>query len=883
MEALTRLVFRLRALFRSRRMEAEMAEEMNGHLERLIATYRDRGMTPDEARHAALRQFGNRASITESARDQLRWRLPGNIARDVRYAMRQLWCTPTVSATAVLSLALGLGASVAMFSAVHGVLLKELPFPDAERLTIVQKGARGSLPVRGVALANALEMAERLETLGAVAPFTQTQFLIQQGDLAERVVAMRVAASFFRTLDVPPALGRDFLPADDAPGAARVAIISSAIWRRVFASDPNVLGRTLGTGRDRVTIVGVMPDGFRLPELMGRPTRAEIWMPLAPSASEARARGASYMYLLVKRAPHVSRERLETALGEIAREYTISEPRVYGGEELRATPIREVVVRQARPTLLLLWAAVSCLLLIACVNAANVVLARTAARSRELAVRASLGASKRRLLAQLVTESAVLAAIAAALGVGLAAVLVSVSRHALGGFLPRADEIAIDWTVFRFTVAATGMTALGVGVLPMYRSLSIAPREAMGEAGTRSTTEGSWAAGMRRALLVAQIAIAVALGSAAALLGRSLEAALNADLGFEPQALLTVELSLPNDGRTSVEAAAYYEQLTARLAAHPLVRSVGAFSTLPLSGANFGWTFQVLDKPVASGSLPHADLRVVTPGALEALDVSLHKGRLFQWSDRPDGQPVAIVNETFARQVWSGEDPIGRHIKLAGPLATQPWMTVVGVVADVRFDSPERPPAPAIYRPQGQHGWRDMALVVRTSAAAEVVPVVRAEVARLGGGVTVLAAREFTYYLSRSVDGRRIVTAFVAVFAVCALALALAGVYGLFAYAVASRTREIGVRIALGASGWRIIFMMMRQALWLCGLGLAAGMAGVFAARQLLGAHLFAVQPTDPPTLVLTAVTVVLTALVACYLPSRRALTIDPTTALRAE
>jgi putative ABC transport system permease protein len=210
-------------------------------------------------------------------------------------------------------------------------------------------------------------------------------------------------------------------------------------------------------------------------------------------------------------------------------------------------------------------------------------------------------------------------------------------------------------------------------------------------------------------------------------------------------------------------------------------------------------------------------------------------------------------------------------------------MTVVGVVADVRLDSLERPPAPAIYRPQGQHGWRDMALVVRTSAAAEVVPVVRAEVARLGGGVTVLAAREFTYYLSRSVDGRRIVTAFVAVFAVCALALALAGVYGLFAYAVASRTREIGVRIALGASGWRIIFMMMRQALWLCGLGLAAGMAGVFAARQLLGAHLFAVQPTDPPTLVLTAVTVVLTALVACYLPSRRALTIDPTAALRAE
>jgi putative ABC transport system permease protein len=545
--------------------------------------------------------------------------------------------------------------------------------------------------------------------------------------------------------------------------------------------------------------------------------------------------------------------------------------------------MREVVVRQVRPTLLLLWAAVSCLLLIACANAANVVLSRSAARSRELAVRASLGASKRRLLAQLITESAVLAAIAAALGVALAALMILVGRHALAGFLPRADEIAIDWSVMRFTVLATILTALGVGVLPIYRSLSIAPRAAMGEAGTRSSTEGVWASGVRRALLVAQIAIAVALGTAAALLGRSLEAVLTTDLGFAPKALLTVELSLPDDGRTGAEAASYYEQLTARLASHPLVRSVGAFSMVPLSGAGFGWTYEVLDKPVSSGSLPYADLRMVTPGALEALEVPLRHGRLFQWSDRPDGQPVAIVNETFAGRVWPGGDPIGKQIKLAGPLASLPWMTVVGVVADVRFESPDRSPEPAIYRPQGQHGWRDMTLVVRSAATTQVVPIVRAEVDRLGGGVAVLAAREFTYYLSRSVVERRIVTGLVAIFAVCALALALAGVYGVFAYAVASRTREIGVRIALGASGWRIILMMMRQALGLCACGLIAGVGGIFAARQLLGAHLFGIAPMDPATLVATALTVVATALVACYLPSRRALTIDPTRALRAE
>jgi putative ABC transport system permease protein len=883
MDQLKSLGFKLRSLLRRRTMEADMAEEMNGHLEQLIAAHRNRGMTPGEARNAAFREFGNRASIAEQARDQHRWRLLDNLARDVRYAVRQLRRAPAVSATAVLSLSLGLGASVAVFSAVHAVLLKDLPFRDAGRLAIVQKGPAGSVPARGVALANALEMAEWLEPMGQAAPFTQTQFLIQQDDRAERVVAMRVAASFFRTLAVAPALGRDFLPADDTSGAPRVAIISSTLWRGFFAGDPNVLGRTLGAGRDRVTIVGVMPDDFRLPELMGRPARAQIWMPLAPSASEARARGASYMYLLVKRAPGVAHARLEEALDAITREYTAAEPRVYGGEELRATPIREVVVRQARPTLLLLWAAVSCLLLIACANAANVVLSRAATRTRELAVRASLGASRPRLLAQLITESAVLAAIAAAIGVGLAAVMVSMSRHALAGLIPRADEIAVDWGVLRFTVAATVLTALGVSVLPVYRSLSIAPREAMGEGGTRSSTEGLWASSVRRALLVAQIAIAVGLGSAAILLGRSLEAVLSTNLGFEPKALTAVELSLPDDGRTRQETASYYEQLIARLASHPRVRSVGAFSAVPLSGADFGWTFEVMDKPVSSGSLPYADLRMATPGALEALEVPLHKGRLFQWSDRPDGQPVAIVNETFATRVWPDEDPIGKQIKLAGPVSSLPWMTVVGVVADVRLDSPDRLSEPTIYRPQGQHGWRDMTLVVRTQVAAEAVSVIRAEVSRFGGGVAVLAAREFTYYLSRSVIERRIVTALVGVFAACALALALVGVYGLFAYAVASRTREIGVRMALGASGWRIVLMMMRQAIVLCVCGLVAGVAAIFAARGLLGAHLFEVEPMDPATLVVKALTVVTTALVACYVPSRRALTIDPTTALRAE
>jgi putative ABC transport system permease protein len=884
MDSVRQLLFKLKGLLRRRAMESEMAEEMNAHLERLIATYRADGMAAEEARRAALRQFGNRASIDERARDERRWRWLEHVVRDLRYALRQIRRAPTVSATAVLSLALGLGSSVAIFSAVHGILLKELPFPDADRLAVVQKGPAGAVSDAGIAPANAREIAERVAPLADVSPFTFTEVIVPYGDRAERVTAMRVGPNFFRLFGVAPMLGRDFLPSDDAGGAPRVAIISSALWRRLFASDPATIGRTVGTGPGAATIVGVMPDGFRMPEIFGRLSNADAWTPLAYRPAEVNMRGAGYMYLLVKRAAHVSPALLETELAAIARAYAATEPRVYAGQELRAIPARELVVRRARSTLLLLWAAVTCLLLIACANAANVVLSRTAARSRELAVRASLGASKRRLFAQLVTESVVLASVAATIGVAVAASLLAVGRYALIGFLPRAQEISLDWTVLQFTVAATALTALIVGVLPTYRSLSIAPRDAMGEAGTRSSTESLWASNLRRVLLVAQIAIAVVLGTTAGLLGRSLAAVLRTDLGFEPKALLTFELSLPTDGRPQASVTAYYEQLIARLRSHALVSSVGALSMLPLSDSDFGWTFHVADKPVTSGALPHADVRIVSPGALEVLEVPIRRGRTFQWADRADGQPVAIVNEAFARRTWPREEAIGKQIRLAGSIENFPWMTVIGVVADVRFASPDQLADPAIYRPLGQHRWRDMTLLVRTPApAAPAIAAVRDEIAHLGDGVVLLGAREFTFYLSRSVAERRIVSAVVGTFAGCALILALIGVYGVFAYAVASRTREIGVRIALGAGTRRIIFMMMRQALAVCGMGVVTGVAGIFAARRLIATQLFDVQPMDPATLVVTAMIIVTTALVACYLPARRASTIDPTSALRAD
>jgi putative ABC transport system permease protein len=885
MDRLRQLLFKLRALWRGRGVDAEMAEEMRAHLDRLVAANRAAGMAPDEARHRALRQFGNMSSLEERALDERRFRWLESLVRDLRFGLRQLRLNPGFATTAIVSLALGIGASTAIFSAVDVILFRPLPFPHADHLSIVRKGPRTGEPAGGIAPANALEMVERVRPFADASAFTTTQFVVRQGSGAERVAGVRVGSTFFITLGVTPALGRDFTPSDDRFGAERVAIISSGLWQRAFATDPHVVGRTLDAGALRLTVIGVMPESFRFPELFGPTFKPEIWTPLAFPPDEGAMRGAGYMSLLLKRRDGWQWEAVQRELDLIARAYEKLEPTNYGQEQLRAMPLRQLVIGDTRATLMLLWAAVTCLLLVACANTANLVLSRSAARSRELAVRASIGASRARLFSQLVAESALLSVIASALGLLLAWVLLAAARDVLRDFLPRVDEIAIGWRVVAFTIGASWVTSLAVGLIPAQRLSAITPRDALNRAGSRGSVDGPWATSLRRALLVGQIAAAVLLGTTAALLGRSLGAVLRADLGFQPESLLTFELSIPEGAVPKAQVTALYAELTDRLEARPEVTSVGALNLLPLSGGGFGWGFLVGDRPLPPGTaLPSADVRIVTPGTLEALGVALREGRSFDRGDASGGQPVAIVNETFARRVWPGENPIGRQIKLAGPVDFVPWMTVIGVAKDVRFGSPDLPAAPAIYRPLGQHAWRDMAVVVRTiGPAAHVAPAVRQEVERLGRGIAVLAVREFEYYQSRSVAGRRLVTTLVGVFAGTSLFVALVGVYGLFAYAVTSRTREIGVRLALGATRSRVVWMLMRDALLLGGVGIAVGTAGVFSTRRLIQTQLFEMQATDPPTMVFVSAVVIVTALVACYLPSRQAAFVDPTHALRAE
>jgi predicted permease len=871
-------------LWRRKRPLGDFDDEIRSHLEMESEELTEEGLRTEEAPYVARRAFGNVTVIRERAYEGSRWLLWDYLKQDVRYAVRGLWRNRGYTAAVIATLALGIGTNAAIFSVVNAVLLRQLPLPDADRLAVVWKGPIAGVPERGIAPANAIELVDRARGFESIAPFTNAQFVIRQDVGAERVPAMRVASTFFRTLGISPAIGRDFLPSDDLSGAERVAIISDALWQRRFGGDPRVIGSSIPVGSVPMVIIGVMPAGFRFPEIFGTNVPPDIWTPLAFGAGEGTARGAGYMFLLLKRQPQWSWDDVRRELDAFARLYATLEPQTYANQRLVAIPLHERVVGASRSLLLFLWAAGGLVLVIACANAANVLLSRALARSKELAVRASLGASRRRLLRQLLTESFVMVGLAATIGLALATVAVHVARDTLGEILPRAHEIAIDWRVVALTLAAATLTSLAVGVLPALQLAAVSPGDVLRRVAARGSTESRWSAGVRRVLLVGQITVAVLLVTGAGLLSRSFAAVHRVDLGLQPDALLTFELSL--EGRRPAAAvAAFYDQLTERLQLLPRVASVGALNLLPLSGSNFGWTFLVADKPVPLGTtLPIADVRIVTPRALETLGVPIRRGRSFFRTDHADAQPVAVVNETLARNAWPGEDPIGKQIKLEGPVKVLPWMTIVGLAADVRFGALDRGAAPAIYRPHSQHSWSSMAVVIRTpDGPAAIAPAVRETVRRLDPDAVVINVRPFTFYLARSVAERRVVTTVVSLFAGIAFALALVGVYGLFTYAVASRTREFGVHIALGATRADVIWMTMRPALLLGGLGVIAGAMSILAARRLIETQLFGVEATDPATLSVISLSVLCTALLASYLPARRAADIDPTAALRAE
>ena len=883
MRTLDKLRLRLSSLFRRGRVEAELDDELRFHFDQLVDENTSAGMSPDEARASALRSMGQITAIQEECRDMRGTKLIDDFLRDVGYAWRSFTRNPLFFLSAILILSVGIGVNSAVFTVVRAVVLNSLPFPNPQQLVIFWKAERNDSAKRGgIAPADFLDLQQQVRSCASIAGFTQEIFDVTGVEDPYTVSAARVSANFFSTLGLRPAVGRDFAADDDQPTATRVAILGYSLWQRRFNGRRDMIGGNLALNNERYTIIGVMPPNLVFPEVVGAIGAPELWTPLR-FVEERTQRGSGYMRTVGRLRPDTSLETVRAELEHLSRQFATSQPRAYGGKFLAVISLHENVIGSVRKLLLVLWGAVICVLLITCTNLANMLLVRSTARIRELAVRASLGASHWRLTRQLLTENIALGLCGGSLGLALAfAVVHALPSMGLGNF-PRMDEIAIDGWVVTFSLALSMLTGLFFGALPAWKISRLDPQRSMHQ-GNRIM--GDRKGNIVRALFgVVQVSLALMLVTGAGLLIRSFLALQKAELGFQPENLLTFELPLSGEKSKGERAARYYAEVAQRISRLPRVQNVGMISYLPLRGNLFSWGLFIQGRDLPKGaSLPSAEYRVVSGDLFSSLGIRMKGGRGFEERDNRTAPPVAVINETMARRYWPGEEPIGKQFRLAGPLSMFPWMTVVGIAGDVRYGAVEAPPEPTIYQPLSQARSGSLSVVVRTNGnPMALAGAIRGEVRAIDRNVPLLNIREFGYYVSESFAQRRLVLTVLSSFAGIALFLAAFGIYSVVAYSVTQRTQEIGVRVALGAQQKNILELILKQALSVSIAGIVAGIAGTFAVAKVMTTLLYGVSPMDQLTIGLVCILLLLVTAMASYLPATRALRIDPVVALRFE
>jgi predicted permease len=876
-QRLTDLRLRLQALWSGRRLDRELDEELGFHLE--MATERNlrRGMAPEEARRAAVREFGGVERHRERARDERGVRFLETLAFDLRLGARSLRRTPAVTGAALVTVALAVGATTLIWAVVDAVLLRPLPYREPERLVQLWESHPEQGPRVVVSRGNYLdwlERAEAFEALGAYMP-GWGRGLTGDGPPVQVTTAL-VTPSLLRLLQVEAAEGRTFAEAEGEPGKDDAALLSEGFWRRRFGGDPEVLGRTLTLDGESYRVVGVMPAGFDVPT-----REVDVWLPMSFPPAYYEQREAHTLHVVGRLAPGTSVEAADAAMDRLARSLGEEHPEEVAGWEVTVVPLHEQRVGEIRPALLILLGAVAVLLAAACFNVANLLLARGTARAGEVAVRSAVGASRGRLVRQLLTESLLLAAAGGAVGAGLAFGGLEVLRSSLAAQIPRLADAVLDLRVLAVAAALSLATGAAVGALPAIRDSRADLRGSLSD-GAAFRGQAPGRDRLRQALVAVQVALAVVLLAGSGLLLRSFLAVRSVDPGFETEGLLAVSLNLPGSSYPDTpDHTRFYEDLLERLARLPGAAAVAATSEPPVVGYNMTRT------PVLEGaagewrgqSPPH---RIVTVGYFETLGIPLVAGRSFDRFDRPGSPLVLVVNEAMARQLWPGEEPLGKRLAfdLEGP-----WHQVVGVVGDTRDQGLEAPADPAIYAPLAQKGWHWMTwmtVLVRTGGDPHALAdAVRDEVWALDPTLPVLATRTVEEVYAESRARRRFHTLLFSLFAGFGLVLGLVGLYGVTAFAVARRTREIGIRMALGARRGNVAAMVLRQGAALTALGLAAGTAAALALSRTLSSLLFGVGPHDPATFAAIVALLAAAALAACYLPARRAARLDPTRALR--
>jgi predicted permease len=794
--------------------------------------------------------------------------------QDLRYALRTLRRTPAFTAAAVLTLALGIGAVTAIFSVVDEVLLRPLPYHEPDRLASIwpaQVHSKGEL----------LALQERGRILQEVAAYTRRDefSLTGHGDPA-RLQGSLVSANVFTLLRTPAALGRTFLPGEDRAGGEDVVVMSHGLWERLFGSDPTVVGRPITVnGRSR-TVVGVMPRDFGFPA-----PETELWVPLSIDAADAPDLwGVAFLRLIGRLQPGATPElaaaEVRALVPELRERTPWPMPDDYGADA-GAVSLKEELVGNLRTTLLVLLAAVGFVLLIACANIANLLLARAAGRQRELAVRAALGAGRGRLIRQLLTECVLLATIGGVAGVMLAAWSISVFGARLPVELARSVELSIDGRVLGFAGAATLFTALGFGLLPALRASR--PLQGLLRGGARGIGAGAPHRRLTSVLVAAEIAVAVILVSGAGLLIRSLWQLQGVDPGFRADNVVVAQVAPPParyDGGAKQHV--FYAELLEQVSALPGVERAAAASSIPFGGDRTSISVAIEGYSPPPGAAPPISVRwVVTPGYFATVGIPLRQGRDFSAADGVEAPGLVIVSETFARRFWPDQDPLGKRLRV--PWVEQ-WWTVVGIAGDVHQDDLAGEIDLALYRPYAQDPIRNMTLAIRTGESPQALAAnLRAVVGRVDKDTPVSRITTLRQMVSKSLARPRFATMLLAAFALLALLLGSVGVYGVMSYAVSQQTRELGVRIALGAQVADIRRQVLRRGALLAGAGIITGIAGALAVTRLLRGLLFGVGPSDPLTFVVVSILLAGVALLASYPPARRAMRVDPMAILRAE
>ena len=905
MNHLRRIFLRFYLLFSNSKAEAELAREIAAHLTLLEDEYLRQGMSPEDARLAARRAYGGVEQVKQLHRNERAFQGLVQILQDTRYTFRQLRKSPGFTATAILMLALGIGATTAIFSIVEGVLLRPLPFPEPGRLVILGDVLEGShcasfsrATVTAPDIRNYMRDTQSFAHLGG---YQGAGFELSGTGAPAAVRATRMSGEVFAALGVTPLLGRAFTQQEDEQDQ-QATVLSYGMWRSRFHGDTKILGSKILLDRKPYTVVGVMPRNFEFPLNPGHINQSELWVPLSLRPEEFTAgQAAAWNFRMLGRLkPGITAAQAQSDAERVALETMHNYPAYMRSIRIHSvvTPLREDTVEEARPLVRTLLSAVIVVLLIACANLAGLLLVRSIRRRREIAVRLALGARAATLLRLAIVESMVLSIAGGGIGLVLAATALRVGVSLLPETLPRVREIGLDWPVMLFALGLALLTGLLCGMAPAFAAIRTSMNEALKEGG-RTGTPGSGHARLRSTLVVAEIAVALILLSASGLLLRSFEKMRAVNLGFVPDHTLAAIYDLPqNQYGTQTAIDTFDEELLRSLRELPGGEAVGITSVLPVTGNYWGIAFTIDGYvPPKGAGLNMAAMSPVRGDLFEALGIRLLRGRAFSESDKAGSQLVAIVNRTMAEQYWPGEDPIGKRLRRGMPETATPWMTVVGEVDDVKLGSPDEETMAQVYQPvtqtvalegvfatAGELSATDGWIVLRSRVAPERMEnMLRAVVQKIDPQLPLYQMQTMEHAITDSEAPRRFNTVLISSFAIAAVLLSVLGIYAVIAFSVALREQEIAVRMALGCQRSGVLMLILGSGVKLAAVGCALGLLGALAASGLLRSFLFDVSPFDPGVLALSAVAMLLLALAASALPARRASSTDPMLALRGE